>query len=313
MTAVTKPGVYDMSAEDYHADPCPVPSLSASVAKILIAQTPRHAWTAHPRLNPDFQREEDGAFDLGNAAHSLMLGDPKKFAIVDFDDWRTKDAKSAREKARADGRIPMLAKHWTRVNRMVEVGRMQLAGHDDAFDAFTNGKPEQTLVWEEHGTWFRVRLDWLPDDRTKCFDDFKSTGSADPDAFQRVAYSVGHDVQAALYRRGIRAVFGIEKPRIRFIVQEIEEPFALSSIRLNDEAMDLGDYKVDKAVSRWRWCMNHGAWPAYPAVTCTIGPPAWHEGQVLAREEADAAIARQAGMKPGADLLELALKFQAPI
>ena len=53
-----KPGIYGMSEDCYHADPADAPSLSASIAKILIAETPLHAWTAHPKLNPNFVREE---------------------------------------------------------------------------------------------------------------------------------------------------------------------------------------------------------------------------------------------------------------
>jgi PDDEXK-like domain of unknown function (DUF3799) len=310
---INKPGVYEMTAEEYHADCCPTPSLSSSLLKILMAETPRHAWTASPRLNPDFEREDKEMFDIGTAAHSLMLGDPRKFAVLPYDDWRKKEAQAERENARTHGKIPLLAKHWDRVTAMVDAGRAQLAHHHDASDAFTEGKPEQTLVWQEGDLWCRIRLDWLPDDLTRRFDDYKSTGSANPDAFQRVAYGIGHDIQAGFYRRGIRAVLGVEKPVIRFIVQETEDPFALCAIELNDEAMDLADYKIERGIERWRWCMQHNNWPGYPARTCTIGPPAWHEGQVLAREEADAGIARQAGMKPGPELLAMAMRFQAPI
>jgi hypothetical protein len=309
---IDKPGVYDMPNADYQNDPCEAISLSATLLKIMLRETPQHVYTASPRLNQKYEPDEDGAFDIGTAAHSLMLGDPKKFAVLDFDDWRKKEAKEARETARAEGKIPLLAKHWDRLQHMVAIGRQQLDVHFDASDAFTDGKPEQSLFWQESGIWCRARLDWLPNNLRKPYDDYKSTDSANPDTFQRVAYSVGHDIQAAFYRRGIRAVLGVEKPRIRFIVQEIAEPFALSAIELNDEAMDLADYKIDLGLARWRWCLENNSWPGYPARTCVIGPPAWHEGQVLAREEADAAIARQMGVKPGAALLEQSLRFQSP-
>ena len=45
----------DISAEAYHADPAPEPSLSSSVAKILVNLSPAHARIAHPRLNPDYR------------------------------------------------------------------------------------------------------------------------------------------------------------------------------------------------------------------------------------------------------------------
>lgn len=310
---IDKPGIFGIDAATYHQDPCVVPSLSSSMLKILLAETPQHCFVSHPRLNPNFADEAEDKFDMGTAAHSLMLGDPIKFAVLDFDDWRKKEAKEAKDAARAAGKLPMLAKNWERVNTMVSAGRAQLANHMDASDAFTDGKPEQTLIWQEGETWCRARLDWLANDLTRPFDDFKSTGSANPDAFQRIAYSLGYDIQAAFYRRGIHAVLGVKKPTFRFIVQEVTEPFALTAIELNDEALDLADYKVDAGLAIWRWCMENNEWPGYPARTCVIGPPSYHEKQFLEREEANAGIARKMGVEPGPEILAQSLRFQSPI
>jgi PDDEXK-like domain of unknown function (DUF3799) len=309
---ISEPGHYIISAEEYHRDPCVVPSLSASILKILLSETPQHAFVKHPRLNPNFKPEEKDKFDLGTAAHGLMLGDPLKYEILDFNDWRSDKAKNARDSARQRGKLPMLKDQWDRVQAMVDAGRAQLANHMDASDAFTDGTPEVTLIWRERGIWCRSRLDWCPNDKLKFFDDYKSTGSADPDAFQSIVYSVGHDIQMAFYRRGIRAVFGLEAPRMRFIVQEVTEPYALTAITLNQEAMDLADYKVDKGLEKWRWCMESNCWPAYPAWTCEIGPKKWAESQMLEREERDAGIARKMGVEPGPALLAQCMKFQSP-
>jgi len=305
------PGIYEMSAEDYHADPIVPGSLSSSIAKLLIYQTPRHAFFEHPRLNPNFKKDEDAKFDIGNAAHALMLRDPKPFAILDFADWRKKEAQEQRDEARAAGKIPLLTEQWQRVNNMVHLARMQLQGHQDSFDAFTDGKPEQTLIWNEGETYFRIRPDWLPDDRARTYYDYKTSETADPDTWQRIAFSVGHDIQAAFYRRGVRALGLAQKPRFKFVVQETSEPHALSVIELSDEAMDLADYKIERAIRRWNWCMENNAWPAYPAYTHVIGAPKWHEENFLAREEAEAGMARAAGVET-AELLALSLRYQSP-
>ena len=62
-----------MPAEKYHADPCMVPSLSNSVAQILLSESPRKAWFSHPKLNTAFAEKEDGKFDIGTAAHAVLL------------------------------------------------------------------------------------------------------------------------------------------------------------------------------------------------------------------------------------------------
>jgi len=41
---IDRPGIYrDMSSEEYLNDPCPAPSLTQSIAKVLIARSPLHA------------------------------------------------------------------------------------------------------------------------------------------------------------------------------------------------------------------------------------------------------------------------------
>lgn len=310
---IDKPGVYTISAEEYHADPCPTPSLSSSVCKILMGETPQHAFTAHPRLNPDFKRNDDDKFDIGNSAHSLMLNDPKAFAIFGGDSWRGKDAQNFKDGARKAGKIPLIQDQWDRVVEMVERGRLQLLAHKDASNAFRDGKPEQTLIWQEGETWFRVRLDYLHDKDPKYFDDYKSTGSADPDAWGRIAFNIGHDIQAGFYRRGIRALKLCTNPHMRCIVQETTDPFALSAIEFAPEALELADRRIEQAIERWRWCMKRNRWPGYPAKTCVITPPPWHEKQLMEREERDAGIARAAGVTTSTELLAFGLEMQRPI
>ncbi|MBW4971899.1 hypothetical protein KZY98_15680, partial [Croceibacter atlanticus] len=63
------PGTYDLPAEVYHADQmCAVPTLSSSLARLMLARSPRHAWHASPRLNPDHQSDDRKTFDIGRAA-----------------------------------------------------------------------------------------------------------------------------------------------------------------------------------------------------------------------------------------------------
>ncbi len=318
---ITEPGVYDISSEDYHADPCPVPSLSSSLCKILIQETPQHAWTAHPRLNPDFVRKEKTIFDIGNAAHSLMLNDPKKFEIIDAPDWKTKAAKEARDKARGEGKIPMLANRWTQTGEMTSSGLMQLAAHKDAKDAFTDGKPEQTLIWQEGKTWFRVRLDWKPN-KGVIYDDYKSTTSAKPASWARIAFNIGHDIQAAFYRRGIRALGLCENPRMRFIVQETSAPYALSVCEFGkqltedgeeSDPLDLADRRISRALRQWEWCLANDCWPGYSAETTIISAPPWFENDIVNAEMARAAEARRRGKTDDVELLAEGIRFQAPL
>lgn len=302
-------GIHDISAERYHADDlCAMPTLSSSIAAILLSQSPRHAWTAHPRLNPAFEPENKKAFDIGHAVHTLVLGDGRKIQVINADDYRKKDAQAARDAAYVEGRIPVLAADMVHVNAMYAAVRAQLAAHQDASDAFTDGKPERTLIWQERGVWVRARADWMPNNPARPWDDMKtSSTSANPESWVRKIYDLGADIQCALYRRGIRALFGVENPSFRFVVAETEPPYALSVIGLTPAAIDLADRKMDEALDIWAWCLKNDKWPGYPARTAYVDPPVYAERQWLEREERKALHA-----KPGKKEIETWLAWQAP-
>lgn len=309
MTIIDRPGMFDLPEDAYHADPCVLPSLSSSIGKKLIGETPRHAWAAHPRLNPNFQREEKAAYDLGKAAHKLMLGKGADLVVVDFPDYRKKVAKDQRDAAYAAGHIPLLADQMRDVEAMVDAGRAQLKDHEDASQAFMNGKPEVTLIWQEGPIWCRAMLDWMPNEGRRFYD-YKSTGqSANPDTYGRTMFNLGYDFQKAFYRRGIRKVLGIADPVFEFVVQENTDPFALSVIGLPPAATDDADTDVQQAIDLWKSCMEHDLWPGYPRRTCYVDPPGYIMAQRLDREAREGLQSE----KPSKEALRQMVDWQRPL
>lgn len=279
-------GVHDLPCDVYHADPCPEPALSASIAKLLVGKSPLHAWSAHPRLNPNCQPEQDQKFDLGSAFHRLFLGRGAEIVTIDAADYRTNAAKDAREAARAAGKIPMLVEQHERAKRMVEVVRAQVLAHPEAGPAFGPGAPERTLVWrDDHGVWCRAMLDWMPD-FGPVYPDLKSTdGSASPDAWGRTMLNIGCDVQDAFYRRGLRKLGICDDAFLLFVVAELEEPHHLiATHRCGSVASALGDRKVQYAIDLWAACLASGRWPAYRRATASHDPSPWDEQRWMDRE-----------------------------
>ena len=281
---IVTPGIYQMTAAEYHADPCDTPSLSSSIANILLTDSPRHAWFAHPKLNPNYKQRESATFDLGTAAHAYMLEGADVITVIDAEDWRTKAAKDARDAARAEGKVPLLARQSLAVIEMAAAAQDQLVVFNDPPIPFTGGQPEQTLIWQEGGVWCRTRLDYLHDDH-RWIDDLKSTGgSANPDAWTRgQLFTTGHDLQAAFYLRGLAALTG-KQARFRFVVIENEAPYALSVISLTPAALAFAEKKVQAAITLWRFCMDENRWPGYPTRTCHAELPPWLEAQWMERE-----------------------------
>jgi len=284
---VTEPGLYTMSAAAYHQDPCPEPSLSSSIARELLANSPKHAWWKHPHLNPAYESEHKQIFDVGTAAHALLLEGESGCVIIDAKDFKTQAARDQRDAAYAAYKVPLLAHRWQDVQDMVDAARRQLDKHEARPTPLTDGKPEQTLIWKEGDVWCRARLDWLHTDR-RLIGDYKSTGAtANPDVWaRRTLYGSGYDVQNAFYTRGIKKVFGLEAG-FYFVVQETFAPQALSVVGLEPEPLALADQKVAHAIKVWGECLKSGKFPGYPLRTCWASLPPWEEVAWLERQARD--------------------------
>lgn len=278
-----KPGIYSIGEEQYHDDPCEKPSLSSSIAKILISETPLHAWAAHPKLNPNFVREEKEIFDRGTVAHALLLQGIEAGVVLDHPDWKKQAARDDRDSIRAQGKIPILQKHWDVVQAMVARAKEQLAVHKEASNAFTAGKPEHTLIWEDdHGVICRARLDWLHDSYL-LIDDYKSTGrDVNPGNIMGKVVD-DWDIQEAFYRRGVKKLTG-KDARFRFIAQENTDPYALSVISFGPDIQWMGDKKVQYAIDLFAKCLEADRWPGYPDRICFPELPKWAEEAWVRRE-----------------------------
>lgn len=281
--------ILEVDSATYHADQVTdVPTLSASIAKILIAQSPAHAKAAHPRLTPQ-ARDDDPRFDVGNISHSLFLQGIDLIEVCEYPDWRSKAAKEARATAREHGRIAMLTAQSVEVYAMVNAIREQLNALEITPGLFVDGKPEQTLVWDEDGVACRARLDWPHDDLT-TLDDLKTTGRCARGEVwaKRALYDQGAEIQAAMHRRGVKALTG-QEPQWRWVVVETAPPYALSVIYPSAAVLALGDEKVDRALALWRECLETGEWPAYSREPYRAELPPWIESAWLEQREEIAA------------------------
>ncbi len=260
-----------------------------------------------PEEEKGFQRSAN----LGSVAHALMANQPSLIQVLDYDSYRTKACKDERDEALAADKIPCLKAEMTAAQAMVKAARKQLRA-TDASDAFTNGKPEQTIIWQEDGRWFRVRPDWLPDQEEGdlIIDDYKTTtGSARPEDWaKRVMIETACDLQDVFYARGIRAMRpGLRTIRMRFIVQEQKFPYAISVIRIGPETLERAGRRMKEGIASWRWSLERDRWPGYSKHTYEVEAPGWHLTQ-WANEE----IYRSASQQLGQDLKEEMIEWQSP-
>jgi hypothetical protein len=281
-------GIYTMTAAEYHGDPVETPSLSASIATILIQQSALHAKFAHPRLTENPVREEARHMDTGSICHALMLEGENLAVVIDAENYRTKAAQEARDEARLAGKCPILKHEMDEVKAMMTACLEQTTTHSREFirDAFVKGKGEQTIIWKEpNGVWCRSRLDWLHSSYPIIYD-YKTSGrSAHPQNISRLAAASGWCLQEAFYRRGFKAVFGQDhEPDFYFVCQENYRPYALTVFEVSPQDRALAEVQVQFAIDTWGECMKTGKWPGYSDKVERITSPAYVESSWMERE-----------------------------
>ena len=269
-------GIYTLPMGDYLADPCPEPSFSTSVAHALLTQSPLHAWMQHPRLNPGRVREESSAMDVGTVAHSILLeGHMDNIAIVEAPDWRTKDAKAARDAARLQGKTPILAHKVSEIVAMVRAA--QEAIHESELaSSWKEARSEQTVIWQEGETWCKSRPDRLTKDHRVIIDLKTTAGSAEPNTWLRSGLiQNGYTLQAALYLRGVKKVCHPKDCTFVFLVVEVEPPYACSFISMSPQFLAYADRQLDRALQLWGDCLLMNIWPGYPSKIAYVDAPSY--------------------------------------
>lgn len=255
-------GIHDaVPADEYHSDPAPEPSFSNSIMRVLLTQAPIHAWLRHPRLNVDWQPEEDrDTFDLGTVAHALMLEGLNKATLIAAKDWRTGAAKEARQDAREAGLIPMLPGQYETAIDMVTAAHAYIEG-TSLRHIWSRGKPEQTLIWQQRGVWCRGRLDFLSAER-QLIVDYKTTAARTQAEFIRKMPDHGYDTQSVFYPAGLAAC-GFPGARFLFLVQETRRPFLCYLVEPAASMIELATLKIARALPLWASCLKSNSWPGY--------------------------------------------------
>lgn len=265
---LTEPGIYDgLPMADYIADPAPEPSLSKGIIKTLVERSPLHARAEHPRFG---NLSDDGSIeaDTGSAIHGLVCGGGERIVWVPFNDYRKDDAKELRDNARAAGRIPMLTKHQARIEECA--GRIA----EEIVRRYGKVLFEQTFLWKEGGVWHRTRPD-IKADAAELVVDLKTAANAEPITWAKTSLAgSGYDIQAAHGIAGLKALTGKEW-EFRFLVAEVDEPFAISEVSLDAEYLDLAQRKRERAMRTWAKCLETGEWPGYADGPHYEGPPSF--------------------------------------
>ena len=142
--------------------------------------------------------------------------------------------------------------------------------HPFARGLFTGHKAEQSVFWEEDGLMLKCRPDA---GQPHALIDLKTTRTADPNEFGKTAHEFGYHQSAAHYIDGVKAATGEELP-FHFVLVEKTEPYLVSVVELDVEAINIGRQLNDRAKRIYRECVENNTWPGYPNADL-ISLPMW--------------------------------------
>ncbi len=269
-------GVYDNIPEDqYHADR---DSLSVSGAKLLLPPS-CPAKFRHAMDNPQPAKQ---IFEFGHFVHLKVLGQGPKVVMVDADSYRTKAAREARDQARADGNIPVLAGNPNDDSaaelEQAEAMTAAVFAHPASAPLFESGASEQSMYTTDPPTGVRLRgrADRITavDDRLTLVD-LKTATTANPAELQRKFWQLGYHMQAAWYRQMVIDLGLSNDPDFLFVVVDKAKPHLVTVLRYTDAAIEEGGRLNRQAIDLYAECHESGVWPGYTDTITTLDLPRW--------------------------------------
>lgn len=275
--SVGKTGIHRLPSAAYHADQAPMPSLSATLAKLINRKSPRHAWHACRRLNPNWVEVNKKTFDIGRAAHRAVLGCGDDYVAIPENVLASNGATSTTAAklfiadARERGLTPLKDDEVAQIHAMRDVAHARLAEYGITLDP---ERSELCALAEIDGIWCRAMFDNVPADSTLPIYDFKTCEDASPDACLRAIINYGYDIQAAHYQAVWKAATG-EDRKFVFIFQEKPEPNEVTLIALSGSFQDVGETRAARARRLWGECLSTNNWPGYPLGLHEVDAPAW--------------------------------------
>ncbi|MGI5222208.1 PD-(D/E)XK nuclease-like domain-containing protein [Nocardia sp. CA-290969] len=261
------PGLYsDVDDDEYHSD---TGSLSSSGARTILMRSPAEFWYEQQHGRPP-----KAAYDEGHAAHLYLLGKGPAVEVIDAEDWRTDDARKARDAAYKAGKVPLLPHQDLAAREMAAtVRRHELAG-----PLFAAGQPEMSGWWpdDETGVMLRLRTDWLTAIRGRLvIVDYKTSKSAGRGAFAKAAADYGYFMQHPYYTAGFRALEIADNPAFVFVTQCKTPPYRVTVAQLHPNDVALGHDLNRAAIRTYADCLAAGHWPDDSDRIHTVSIPAY--------------------------------------
>lgn len=257
--------------DEYHSGP------GISSSSLKYANKSMSLFHAHMTGKASFQ--ESVAMRLGTAVHKLCLEamDFSSDIAVSKKFGTSKKAKEEKEAfyAANPGKTIITAEDYDKC-RFMRDSLMALPEAEFIFDG--GGEPELSGYYidkSQRGDGTGMLCKYRPDLRLDwCLFDVKSTVDASAEAFSRTIHKFGYHISAAHYLEGDRITKGTDHRKFVFGCVESEPPYLAAMYKLEDESLELGEYKRRQALNGIKHGRKTGEWPEMNSgLTTEIGVP----------------------------------------
>ncbi|GAF84154.1 unnamed protein product, partial [marine sediment metagenome] len=127
----------------------------------------------------------------------------------------------------------------------------------------------------------KIRLDYI-NKKTRIIPDLKSCADARKELFRTMAFNKGYDLQAFMGLYGVTQITGEAHSDFRFICVESKGFHGLKIYIADQEMLDTGYKKYQKAMEFYKKCLEKNHWPGYTPIIEPIGSPEWAKAKVQA-------------------------------
>lgn len=272
--------ILPIKAAEYHKDPCETPSLSSSIANVLLSSSPLHAWARHPKLGARSE-PDTSATTGGTLLHQLLLGGDG-IEVIEAADFRSKAAQEARDRAISAGLKPILRQKYDEISDAAEIIKAKLTARGIEFV----GQSEVVGTWMQGGVQCRCMIDHLILDEATIYD-VKSITEADPRICARHVYDYGYHVQRAAYISFVEALRPDLVGRVQFkwLFAELDYPHDVIVATPDGAMKETGEAGWKLALQTWGDCVSSGNWPGRARREVMLETPPYklaeHERKIL--------------------------------
>ena len=155
-----------------------------------------------------------------------------------------------------------------------------IASNQDALELLTDGVTEISgyFVDPDYDILVKIRLDFI-NQKDNIIIDLKSCADAREFPFRASAYDHGYDLQAFMGLLGVTQITGVPHNDFEFICVESKGYHGLHIWQADQEMLDTGYKKYQKAMILYKQCLESGEWPGYDSTPKPIGSPPWAKEQ----------------------------------